>query len=287
MYKLKFVMLIKHLVLNRIYLLYSIFYGLTTLIIPLAVQYLVNNLALAGIWTNTLTFMVIIGLGVVLIQCFRYYQIIITEYIQRELFVNEIKRWQQGPLAKKSFYYFELDKLLSNYSKAFTSLVELALFLIFGLITIIFFHPGFIILPILIFSIIFTIFSTFKPAVESSIHESDQKYRFHAIISENQVIRESEIDLYLGLKERHFYFVKRTALLVGVTFFASQILLLGLGIYLIELQQLSVGQLVSAEIILSGILSVMIKLPQTMEYLYDFETGYYKLTNAVKEVAVE
>ncbi len=61
----------------------------------------------------------------------------------------------------------------------------------------------------------------------------------------------------------------------------GQIFVLGIGCYLIQVNQLSVGQLVSAEIIISGIFMSFAKLPTTLESLYDFETSQYKISKAL------
>jgi ABC-type bacteriocin/lantibiotic exporter with double-glycine peptidase domain len=55
-----------------------------------------------------------------------------------------------------------------------------------------------------------------------------------------------------------------------------------MGCYLIVNNQLSVGQLVSAELIISGIFVSLVKLPQTLESIYDYETSQYKISGAMK-----
>jgi ABC-type bacteriocin/lantibiotic exporter with double-glycine peptidase domain len=69
-----------------------------------------------------------------------------------------------------------------------------------------------------------------------------------------------------------------------VLFILCQISLLGGGTWLVQSQQLSIGQLVSAEIILSGIMVSLNKLPTALEGLYDYETSIYKLMKAKGEI---
>lgn len=283
MQKLHFTAALKRLALNRKYILYSIFSGLTTLIIPLAVQFLVNNLVLAGIWVNTLTFILIISIGLIHTQVLRYAQVVINEFLQREIFIDEMKQWQKQGLSEKSYYYFEIIKAMKNYSGAFTDIVDIGLVLGFGLLTIIFFHPAFIVLPVILLSLLYWIYTDSKPAIETSIKESDRKYELYYMISDNQTIKDQEIDHYLEARHHHFYYIRKNTILMGMAYVTSQIFLLGAGIYFIQTNQLSVGQLVSAEIILSGIMASLQKFPKTMENLYDYETSKHKLELALGE----
>jgi putative ABC transport system ATP-binding protein len=282
MHRFEFGPTLKRINLNKKYFLFSIFYGLSTLIIPLGVQFLVNNLALAGIWLNTITFLIIICIGLILTQMLRYSQVVITEFMQREIFIREMGHWQSAQLSEKSYYYFEIIKLMKSYSMAFTNLVEMALVIGFGLFTILLFHPAFITLPLIIVLLIYLIYRDSGPAVDTSIEESNRKYDIFYKISDNLVIKDAEIDKYLSARSKHFKYIKRSTVLMALANILCQLLLLGVGIYFIQTNQLSVGQLVSAEIILSGIMASLIKLPKTMEDLYDFETSKFKIARALE-----
>ena len=281
MYRLHFTAALKRLMLNKKYLLFSIFFGLTTLIIPLAVQFMVNNLILAGIWVNTLTFVIIIGIGLILTQMLRYAQVVINEFLQREIFIDEMQHWQNSRLANKSYYYFEIVKVMKSYSSAFTDLVDIGLVLVFGLITITLFHPGFIVLPTIILVLLYWIYRDSQPAIETSIEESNRKYDLYYMINDNLHIEDHEIDRYLTARSEHFHFIRKNTILIAIGYVSCQLFLLSVGIYFIQSHQLSVGQLVSAEIILSGIMVSLMKLPKTMENLYDYETSKYKLLKAL------
>lgn len=282
MQKLHFMETLRCIKMSKRYILFAIFFGLSTLIIPLAVQFLVNNLALAGIWVNTLTFLIIIGIGLVLSQTLLYCQVVITEFMQREIFIHEMKHWQNSNLSEKSYYYFEIVKSMKSYALAFTNVVEIGLVIGFGLLTIILFHPAFLILPLLISFFIFLIHRDTRPAIETSISESNRKYDLYFLISDNQEIKDSNINSYLSARHTHFRYIKKNTLLIAFAYILTQLLLLGGGIYFIQTNQLSVGQLVSAEIILSGIMASMTKIPKAMEDLYDFETSKYKLSIALE-----
>jgi hypothetical protein len=267
--------------LTRKYVTLSILFGLTTLIIPLAVQYLVYGLALTGIWLNTIAFIAIISLGLFLSHALKYAQIILTEYIQRDIFVSEVERWRNVNL-KKSRYFFEIPALLKSFSKSFSSCVDLALILVFGLATIISFHPAFLVLPIAIGTVLYLTWRTFSGAVETSIEESNLKYQLHTEISFDASVKDATVDEYLRARDSHFQYIKSSTKYVGALYIFCQLFLLGMGIFFIQIDQLSIGQLVSAEIIMSNVMGSLLKLPQTLEALYDFETGHYKLDHALE-----
>lgn len=271
----------KQLTLSRKYIFYAIIYGLSFLIIPLTTQYLVNNLALSGILSNTLTFLILLAAAMILSQVFKYTQVILNEYMQREIFFHEIGAWGKEGQSKESPYFFEIFSMMKSFSSSFSHLVELALLMVFGLLLILVFHPIFIILVLVLMASIWWIFSSWNEAVETSLKESEQKYILFKQKAHGENLSEQDVEAYLEERHLHFRFIKMNKINVSITFIVSQLVLIGLGIYLIEQNQLSVGQLVSAEIILSGILSSLGKLPKTIEALYDYETSRVKIKNAL------
>jgi hypothetical protein len=266
---------------HKKYIYYSMIYGLSSLILPMGTQFLVNNLALSGIWFNTLSFLFIIGIGLCFSQVIKHSQVILGEALQREIFVIEIEKWKNFKNPSLSHIYFEIPGLLKSFSKAYSHLIELGLLVIFGLSTILLFHPAFILLPVIIGLTTYQIFQTFNPSIESSIEESNKKYELYEIISSGNEICHSDINSYLLARDDHFNFTKKNSFKVSALTVFCQILLLGSGSYLIQLEQLSVGQLVSAEIIITGIFISLLKLPQTLEAIFDYETSKYKIIKAL------
>ncbi len=122
---------------NKSYIFYSIAYGLSSLILPFGIQFLVNNLALSGIWLNTVSFLVLIGLGLVISQIVRHSQVILIEFLEREVFIEEMRKWKNFNNEKYAHYYFEVINVLKAFSKSYTSLIEIALVMTFGISTII------------------------------------------------------------------------------------------------------------------------------------------------------
>jgi ABC-type bacteriocin/lantibiotic exporter with double-glycine peptidase domain len=267
---------------HRRYIFYAIAYGLSTLILPLGVQYLVNNLALSGIWLNTLTFVVLIALGLIFTQICRHSQVILLEYFQREIFLLEIAIWKNFNRKGKEHYFFEVVNLLKSFAKSYSNLIEMALVVVFGLFTIIIFHPIFILLPIAIGTVLYQIFLNSLPPIKASIQESYKKYDLYYQLINTGTMSDVAVDDFLEARDHHFLFIRKNSFKISLLTIICHIFLLGTGIYLIQRNQLSVGQLVSAEIIISGIFNSLVKLPQTLESIYDYETGQYKILKGVQ-----
>lgn len=280
MLKPSFIPTIKKLSLNRKYVVYSVLYGLSTLILPLAVQFLVNNLALAGIWVNVLGFLIIIGTGLTLSLVIQYCQIVLIEFLQRELFILNSADWSKDIQPSLRMYFAEIFFSMKSFTKSYTILVETFLVTAFGLFMMIIFHPAFLIMPVLIGVVLYQIHLSTRPAIECSIKVSDEKYSLFDRAIHNIIPDDKTMERYLQAREARFSYIRKNTIKIHALYIICQIILLGGGTFLIQNQQLSIGQLVSAEIIFSNIMISLNKLPYALEGMYDFETSLYKLAKA-------
>lgn len=267
---------------HKPYVYYSLAYGLSTLIVPLGVQFLVNNLALSGLWLNISAFIIFIVIGLVVSQIIKHSQLIIVESLQREIFCIEINQWKNFSRKDYSHYYFEVLNLLKSFSKSYSNLIELGLVMVFGLSTIVMFHPMFLPIVIIIILTIFQIYKSSSSALVSSIKESDEKYKLYDVVHSERQIQETDLQSFLEARDGHFNFVRKNSFKISALVVIVQAILLSVGCYLIKINQLSVGQLVSAEIIISGIFIPLSKLPLTLEAVYDYETSKYKISKAME-----
>lgn len=266
---------------HKLYVYYAFAYGLSTLILPLGIQYLVNNLALSGLWLNITAFIIFILIGLIVSQVIRHSQMIILESLQREIFCLESNQWKQLQKKEYSYYYFEVFNLLKSFSKSYSSIIELSLVMIFGLFTVILFHPIFITVAIIIVLTIYTIYKSLNSALPSSIAESDLKYKLYSIVKSENNLTDSDFHSFLKIRNTHFEYIRKNSFKVSVLSVFTQTFVIATGCYLVRVNQLSVGQLVSAEIIISGIFISLSKLPQTLESIYDYETSKYKIKKAL------
>lgn len=267
--------------LTRRYFILAILYGLSTLIIPLATQYLVNSLALSGLVANAIVFLILLALFLTLSQILNYGQMILSEYIKREIFVAECRDWVTNVPTKKAHYMLEIQAVMKSYAMALSHLVELVPTIVFGFLLIMSFHPYFLLLPLIFGFAGWVISLNWQGAVSTSVKESDEKYSLVRRKFDGSDLVEEDLVAFLEARADHFRYIKRATLTVATLLITSQVFILGVGIYLIEKGELSIGQLVAAEIVLSGIMVSALKFPKTMEDLYDFETSKIKIEYAL------
>jgi hypothetical protein len=268
--------------LKKKYVLFAVLYGISSLVVPLTTQYLVNQLSLSAIFINTLTFVIVLTILLTLSQLFKYCQSILSEYIQREIFVTEAQKWKAFNITEKAPYFFEVHNSMKTFSSSLSQIIELGLLLFFGLIVVLTFHPAFLVLLILLGTTMFLIFQRWPSAIKASLEESNHKYKLFRLKAQGKEFNEEDLTNFLSARDKHFSFVKRNTIIVAWMFVIGHLYLIGVGIYLIQVEQLSLGQLVSAEIILSGILGSLTRFPKTLEDLYDYETSKYKLKYALE-----
>lgn len=267
---------------NKTYIGYALAVGLTSLVIPLGTQFLVNNLALAGIWANTLSFLVIIGIILAMSQIFRHTMVILLESLQREIFTGELNRWRDLAFTKNSPYYFEINNMLKAFSKTYVDLIDLVLVSIFGMTVIVTFHPIFLIIVIFLALLGYYVKKKFHQAYETSIAESNVKYDIYFAIADGLAPTTPMTFEYLKQRDNHFKYIRRISFWLSVIHAGSMFFILAVGSWLIEIDQLSVGQLVASELIITGIMTSAQKLPNALEALYDFETSHYKINKALR-----
>lgn len=280
--------LVKHfksLKLTKNYVYLSILYGFSTLLIPFAVQLLVNNLSLTGLWVSTASFLLIIAIGLLLSILVKYGQFILVEYLQRQLLHGQLTNWiEKNKKKPKSPYFFEMFALLKSFSSLCIEGVDFLLTTSFGLLAIAFIHPAFFVISTLVCVSIYIMRQVGKGAIKSSIEVSNKKYDIYYNLSEeNPEKQQNLIYDYFESRASFFQLHRNQALVIFVAYFVLQMMLLIWGIHLIELSQLSIGQLVSAEIISSNIFVSLVKLPKIIKGFYDFETSAYKIEYAITD----
>ncbi|MBC7472906.1 MAG: ATP-binding cassette domain-containing protein [Candidatus Sericytochromatia bacterium] len=285
---------------------YSLIIGLLSLVIPVAIQSLVNTIAFATLIQPliVLTMLVVFALSFEsILTILRTY---IVELIQRRIFVRvtsdlsyrlprvKIQAFDKDHGPELVNRFFDVLTVQKSASTLLIDGLSILVQTIVGMVVLAFYHPillGFDLL--LIFCIIFILFVLTYGAVQSSIKESKIKYKVvawleeiamnvtsfkssggyvHAMKSSDILIRE-----YLKARKKHFSILLRlfsSSLFLQVVASSS---LLGIGGWLVMEQQLSIGQLVAAEIIVASIVSGFTKFGKQLETYYDLLAAVDKL----------
>jgi putative ABC transport system ATP-binding protein len=282
----------------RAVVIYAVGVGLFALTTPVAVQSLVNTVAFGALLQPLVVLSIVLLGGLAFAAALRAMQYWVVELIQQRLFIRVVSDLSHrlprvraramdhahGPeLANRFFDVVTIQKASS------TLLLEgLALVLqtVIGLLLLAFYHPMLLAFDFfLLLCVAGILFGYGRSAAATGIKESKAKYAVAAWLQElvrhPKAFRQrggaahalERADLlareWLGSRRKHFKYVFRQVLgALGLQAVASA-LLLGLGGWLVIGRQLSLGQLVAAELIVTSVLAAFVKFGKHLEAYYD------------------
>lgn len=273
---------------------------------PIAVESLVNTVAFGVLmWPVVVLAGILMGcLG--LAAAIRAMQVYVVECMQRRLFVRVVADYahrfprirleafdrRYGPeLANRFFDVLNFQKALAFLLLDGVGLVVTATV---GMVVLAFYHPfllGFDILLILL--IAFTLFVLGRGGIRTCLHESHAKYDVAAWLEEllrcprefkfaggSRLASETADRLageYVAARKAHFRVVWRQTVFSLALQVVASTALLGLGGYLVINRQLTLGQLVAAELIVALVVASVAKLGKYAEAYYDLLGAAEKL----------
>lgn len=286
--------------------LYAVGVGLLSLVLPLAVQTLVNTVAFGQLLQPILVLTLLLAGGLVFAAGLQIAQAWVVEVVQRRIFVKLVSELAER-LPKVHVTAFEKGngpELINRFfdvflaQKAVAALllggVEAVLTALVGLVVLAFYHPallGFGLMLILCAGIVFSLLG--RGATKTTIAESKAKYAVAGWLEE--MIRHpfflklagggdyargrlDELAVeWLQRRSAHFRIFYRQligALALQVVAHAS---LLGLGGWLVVERALTIGQLVAAELIVTAVVASLSKLGGKLESVYDLIAAADKL----------
>lgn len=287
-------------------LVFAVLVGLLTLATPIAVESLVNTVAFGTLLQPVIVLAIILFAFLGLQALMRALQTFVVEIIQRRMFARvsadlayrlprtrlEAFDNQYGPELVNRF--FDVVTVQKVTAQLFLDGISLVLGTIIGMAVIAFYHPWLLGFDIVLLGLIcFTIFVLGRGAVSSSVTESKKKYRMAAWLqdlsrcptafktdggAEFALERTDQImDDYLRARQSHFRILFRQIIFALFLQAAASTVLLGLGGWLVISGQLTLGQLVASELIVTVIVGSFAKLGKHMESFYDLLASVDKL----------
>ena len=283
-------------------ILFAIVSGLLYLALPLAVDTVVTNLSFGGQSQPYLQALIVIAqilsaalLLQVLVIGFQYY---IAEIMQRKIFVRaagdiahrlprakaESLDSSHGPELVNRF----LDIVTVQKNTAFFILegINVVASSLIGMVLLALFHPLLLVfVGVLIVLIVGITWALGRGAVKSAIHESQLKYDlvgwFEEIAAYPSMFKGSGgyemayqrtntiATEFVRARTKHFGIIWRQIFGLLALSVVSSVVLLLLGTWLVLSQQITLGQLVASELIMSSIVASLIKLGKKLEAWYD------------------
>jgi len=294
---------------------YSIISVLLSLIMPIVAQAIVNAVALGVFTTQLLTLCLIVGIGTIFAGGFQVLERYIIDVLERRIFVKlALEFAQRIPAIKASELeqhyapelinrFFDIVTIHKNVGKFLIDGINSLLVIIAGLILLGIYHPFFILFDFgLLLFIPFLVYVLGWNGAKSAILTSKEKYRqaqwleeiarcqtTFKLLPDSPYLfkRFDEIAVnYIKKRAKHFTVIARQ--LLGTAVFKGLAIagVLGLGGLLVMEGQLTLGQLVAAEIMIIYMLSSIDKLLGMFDGYYDMIAAMGKI-NEVRDKKLE
>lgn len=291
---------------NLIIILYTVFIGILTLAVPLAAQALVNTIA-AGVMLQPLIVLTFGVLGALLFAgTLRLLKLSLLEKLQQRVFARvslqlagRLPQIQHNVMIDEyspqlANRFFDVITIQKTMAKIMLDGPSATLQVIIALILMSFYSPY-----LLAFAVFLILFIGFIVAVlgigglKTSIAESYSKYRVADWLEElvrcqrsfkmnaTSIFAMEKIDAlvmkYIGARRDHFRVLWRQAFGNYLFRAAASAGVLAIGGWLVINRQMTLGQVVAAEIVVVGALEGLEKIIRMLESFYDLLTGLDKV----------
>lgn len=281
---------------------YSLAIGLFSLIVPLTVQELVNTFAFAIQPITIVTLATVMVAGLMFVGTFRALQFYAVEVLERRIFARiALGMAQQLPhLQFSEFqpryanYFMETVFMQRALSVLLVDLINVIVGGAVGMTILVFYHPYFLLYNALLlagFNVVFFLMS--HGGLKASINMSHAKYdtlhwlqeishnllHFKSTDSQGLLMKRTDelVHAYVETRQARFDILVRQYLgSVGWQAIAHSGLLATAG-WLLSMGQLTLGQLVAAEVVVSGLLLSLDAVVKRMGHIYYFLTGLSEL----------
>ena len=298
-----------------IVLVFAFVVGMLMLATPIAVESLVNTVAFGRLLQPVIVLAVILLTFLAFSAAVRAIQTYVVEVIQRRLFARvagdlayrlpraQVEGTDNLYLPELTNRFFDIVTVQKVSAQLLLDGIGLILTAAIGMAVLAFYHPfllGFDV--VMMASIAFIIVVLGRGAVKSAVKESKHKYYMASWLEDISrcpttfrtaggtalALERADrlVHQYLEARQKHFGILMRQILFaLGLQAIASTVLL-GLGGWLVISKQLTLGQLVAAELIVTVIVGAFAKLGKHMESFYDLLASVDKL-GALFDVPVE
>lgn len=283
---------------------FAVMAGLLSLATPVAVQALVNTIAF-GILIQPLVVLTLILFGCLAINSFLYaLQLFVAEMVQRRIFVHLVSQSVRNISHASGVtstierigwvnYYFEIMSIQKAWANLLLDGLSYGLQTIIGLVLLAFYHPVLLAFDALIILALYLIFTVLgRSGVKTAIAKSKSKHEFAKwmqAIARNTFTSKSAWEWifqksdhltreYLETTDQHFKVVFKQQVAILALYAVANSALLGLGGWMVIERQLTLGQLIAAELILNAMLSGLTRLGKSITSYYDLMASMDKIS---------
>jgi ABC-type bacteriocin/lantibiotic exporter with double-glycine peptidase domain len=290
--------------------IYAVAIGALTLASPIAVQALVNTVAFGALTQPLFVLTVLLMAGLSFAGALRALSAFVVEALQQRLFVRAVAdiarrlpRVDVGGVPAESGpelvnRFFDVVMIQKAAAALLLDGVSVALQAGVGMVLLAFYHPLLLAFDIvLLIALTALIMVPLRGAIRSSLKESSCKYETVAWLEEvarspalfksesamRHAVARAEVLSRSYLVARRAHWSRLLTQLVGGL--GMQVVaagaLLGVGGLLVLERQLTLGQLVAAELVVTAVSTSFAKLGKHLEVFYDLTAGVQKLGKLV------
>ena len=287
-------------------LTYGIGIGLLSLATPIAVQALVNTIAfgalLQPLFVLTLILLVLMSFSNTLVAL----QFYVVEMLQRRLFVRffaeAANRLQHATIATRDKQYlpelanrfFDVVSLQKTAASLLLETLGYLLQTLIGMLLLAFYHPMLLAFDLFLIATLYLIlFVMGKNGIVTAIEQSRAKYVAAAwleSIAANPLLGKSRLGAdfvnaqskriaqdYLQACINHFRILSRQNIGALVLHTLANTSLLAMGGWMVIERQLSLGQLIAAELVVNAMLYGLTRLGKTLDNFYELVASIDKI----------
>ena len=282
-------------------LTYAVAVGVFSLIIPLTVQELVNTFAFAVSPVMVVTIVGIMAVILLVVGIFRVLQFYATDILERRIFVRVtlalarvLPHYKEESFRSDSMSrFFETVFLQRALSSLFVDLTNVVIGGVIGMTLLALYHPYFVIFDVVLVGSVMLITVLGKGGLRTTLHMSEAKYavfhwlqevadnllQFKATSSSEFIVRNADILAtdYVHARQSRFQVLLRQymgSLVIQVVLHTG---LLGTAGWLLSQGELTLGQLVAAEVIVASLLLNLDSVVKRTYVMFYFFTALTEL----------
>ena len=290
---------------------YAVVIGLFTLATPVAVQAVVNSVAFGSTIQPLVVLTILLFGGLAFSAVLRVLEVYVVEVLQRRYFVRVAddfgRRLASMPLANhdKRFgpelvnRFFDIITVQKSLSTLLLDGLSLVLQTGVGMVLLGFYHPLLLAFDVVLVTMLLVVLLLGRGALPTALDESAAKYKvaawledvaraprlFSGASARDHAWNRADILArdYISARKGHFRVLLRQ--LSGGVFLQviAVVSLLGVGGYLVLTRQLTLGQLVAAELIVTAMGAGFSKVGKNLEKLYDLGVGVLKISTVLDQ----
>ncbi len=290
----------------RLVVAYGIFVGVLSLVVPVTAQAVVNTVAFASLPQPILILSILVLVIMGTANILRLFQVSVVESIQQRIFARtavdlayrfvnvRIDAYDTRRGTELANRFFEVMAVQKSSSLMLLDGLTVVIQAVIGLVLLGFYHPILLAFDVLLVACMaLVIFWPLSRGVKTSLAESQAKYSVAGWLEEiarnplafkfmsgpRHALQRADDAVYSYVQDRSSHFRVLSRQIAGTLIIQAVVsaLLLGIGGILVIRGQLTLGQLVAAEIVVTMVVSGFAKFGKYFEAGYDLAAAVDKL----------